>query len=100
MHPDIRVRELINKDEACWKSEVLTTLFLPHEVDVIRSIPLGARLPEDKLIWALSSNGLFSVRSAYYGALEMGQPENYESCSEGSKGEMVLEDDLKPPSSS
>ena len=85
MHPDIRVRELMNKDEACWKSEVLTTLFLPHEVDVIRSIPLCARLPEDKLIWAFSSNDLFSVRSAYYGALEMGQPENYGSCSEGSK---------------
>ena len=85
MDPDIRVRELMNKDEACWKSEVLTTLFLPHEVDVIRSVPLGYRLPEDKLIRAFSSNGLFSVKSVYYGALEIARPENYGSCSEGSK---------------
>ena len=85
MDPDIRVRELMNKDEACWKSEVLTTLFLPHEVDVIRSIPLCARLPEEKLIWAFSSNDLFSVRSASCGALEMARPENYGSYSEGSK---------------
>ena len=85
MHPDIRVGELIDKDEACWKIEVLTTLFLPHEADVIRSIPINVRLLEDKLIWALSPNGLFSVRSAYYGALELSQIGNYECCSEGSK---------------
>ena len=85
MHPDIRVGELIDKDEACWKIEVLTMLFLPHEADVIRSIPTNVRLLEEKLIWALSPNGLFSVRSAYYGALELSQIGNYECCSEGSK---------------
>ena len=50
MHPNIRVGELINKDETCWKIEVLTMLFLPHEADVIRSIPISVRFLEEKLI--------------------------------------------------
>lgn len=85
MHPDIRVGELINKNEACWETEVVTTLFLPHEADVIRSIPISVHLLEDKLIWALSPNGSFSVRSAYYGALKLSRTGNYGSCSKGSK---------------
>ncbi|KAK9984589.1 hypothetical protein SO802_034114 [Lithocarpus litseifolius] len=44
---------------------VIEALFLPHEVDVIKSIPISSRLPPDKLIWTETRNGLFTVRSAY-----------------------------------
>lgn len=77
-----RVGELINLEEACWNSEVISLLFMPYEAEVIRSIPLSTHLPRDKLIWALSSNGLFSVRSAYYGALDLAWSENHGCCSE------------------
>ena len=44
---------------------VLAALFLPYEVDIIQSIPLSSRLLEDKLVWAESPNGKFSIHSAY-----------------------------------
>ena len=57
LHVDTRVSELIDPASASWKSNVIDTLFLPHEAKIIKSIPLSVRLPEDKLIWAMSSNG-------------------------------------------
>ena len=39
--------------------------FLPHEAELILSIPISARLLEDSLIWAWTSNGRFTVKSAY-----------------------------------
>mgnify|MGYP003766641319 CR=1 FL=1 len=48
-------------------------MFLPHEAELIKSIPLSSRLPEDKLIWALSPNGQFSVRSTYSLAMSISQ---------------------------
>lgn len=80
LDPDSRVGELITAEETSWNSEAISAPFMPHEAEVIRSIPLSIRLPEDKLIWAPSFNGLFSVRSAYYGALEMGRSGNGGSC--------------------
>jgi len=71
LHPDTRVGELINKEEACWNSEVVDNLFLPHEAEVIKGIPISTRLPDDKQIWAFDPKGLFSVKSAYWGALEL-----------------------------
>lgn len=73
LDPDTRVGELINKEEACWKTEVINNLFLPHEAEVIRGIPISSRMPADKQIWALDSKGIFTVKSAYYGALGLSQ---------------------------
>ena len=73
LNSDTRVSELINLDTASWKSEIIDALFLPFEADIIKSIPLSSRLPVDKQLWAESSNGLFSVRSAYAVAMRMSQ---------------------------
>ena len=70
------VQELINEDNAEWKSSVIDALFLPHEADIIKSIPISSRLPPDKLIWTETRNGLFSVRSAYHLALTRLVPSN------------------------
>lgn len=70
MHLDTKVGELINKEDACRKSGAINTLFLPHEAEVIRSIPISTHLPEDKKIWALKPKGLFMVKSAYHEALD------------------------------
>ena len=63
LHPDTLVGELIDHENVRWKTEVLAALLLLYEVDIIQSIPLSSRFLEDKLVWAETSNGKFSVHS-------------------------------------
>lgn len=65
------VSDLIDKESASWKTEVIDALFLPHEAEEIKSIPLSAHLLADKQIWAFSSHGVFTVCSAYWVVVEM-----------------------------
>lgn len=65
LHQDTRVSELIDHATASWKFDILDALFLPHEAELIKGIPLSSCLPTDKLIWAEASNGKFSVKRAY-----------------------------------
>ena len=44
--------DLIDRDNACWKTEVVDALFLPHEAKEIKKIPLSSCLPADRQIWA------------------------------------------------
>ncbi|XP_075650221.1 uncharacterized protein LOC142620796 [Castanea sativa] len=53
-----------------WKHELVKQLLLSHEAEVIGGIPLSANPQEDKQIWALTTTSLFSVRSAYWIAME------------------------------
>ena len=41
------------------------SMFLPHEAEAVLGIPISFRLPEDFIIWAWTSNGKFTVKSAY-----------------------------------
>ena len=63
LHHDTRVSGLIDYATASWKSSVLDSLFLSHEAELIKGIPLSSRLLDDSLIWAKASNGKFSVKS-------------------------------------
>ena len=62
--------------------------FLPHEAELILSIPINARLPKDSLIWAWTSNGRFTVKSAYNVAQKVLKVEGHrgEEGIEGRKG--------------
>ena len=76
LHVETRVSELISQDSATWRTPIIDAVFLPHEADLIKSIPLSLHLPDDKLEWAGTSNGLFSVHSAYKVAVEESRPSN------------------------
>ena len=67
----MKVGELIDKEEASWKVGAVDALFLPHEAEVIKAIPISSNLLEDKQIWAWSTNGAFSVKNAYWFAALM-----------------------------
>lgn len=54
-----------------YKKELVQQVFMPHKADLICSIVLSAALPEDKQVWALTHNGIFSVQSAYELMVEM-----------------------------
>ena len=55
----MKVGKLIDKEKASWKVGVVDALFLPHEAEAIKAIPISSNLPEDKQIWAWSTNGAF-----------------------------------------
>ncbi|XP_075659859.1 uncharacterized protein LOC142629699 [Castanea sativa] len=60
-----KVSSLVDVDRRGWDVGKVKNMFLPHEAELILSIPISARLPEDSLIWAWTSNGRFIVKSAY-----------------------------------
>ena len=60
-----KVSALVDKDRRGWDVGKVKNMFLPHEADLILSIPISAKLPKDSLIWAWTSNGMFTVKSAY-----------------------------------
>ena len=71
MSLDTKVADLIDSHTAKWKNDVLDCLFLPFKANLIKSIPLSVTLPEDKLVWAVANNGMFSVGSVYKLAVSM-----------------------------
>jgi len=40
-------------------------------VDIIQGISLSSKLLDDRLVWASTANGMFTMRSAYKIAMEM-----------------------------
>ena len=64
---------------------MIDALFLLHEAKVIKSIPLSVHLPVDKQVWACSSNGVFTIRNAYWVAVEMSKARSCGSCSDDSQ---------------
>ena len=76
LHEDTRVGELIDTDAMCWKFSVVDFIFLPHEAKAIKSIPLSVCFPSDRLVWAKTANGKFTVKSAYHLAVRISFSKN------------------------
>ena len=74
------VSALIVGETKRWKVDMVKSLFLPFEAKTILNIPLSYNLLKDKIIWAGNKKGEFTVKSAYYIAL------NVISSSEGGGG--------------
>ncbi|XP_030943489.1 uncharacterized protein LOC115968280 [Quercus lobata] len=77
------VSNLIDKDTRRWKADLVRSLFLPFEASTILNIPLSYNLPEDKIIWVGNKKGEFTVKSAYYIALNLNNEADIEECSSG-----------------
>lgn len=69
LQSDTRVQDSIDDATVDWMSTISDAVFLPHEADIIKSIPISSRLPPDMLIWTETRNGLFTVQSTYNLAL-------------------------------
>ena len=81
---DSRVCDFIDVNNKCWDWNLLNRTFLPFEAEAIVRIPLSVRMPDDRQVWVETSNGFFSVRSAYKLALEFETNREIGSCSDGS----------------
>jgi hypothetical protein len=66
LNPDAKVSELINFETNWWNIPFLEQIFPAELVEQICNIPISPRLMKDRLVWAGTNNGQFSVRSAYY----------------------------------
>ena len=62
---------LIDCDTKRWRADVVKSPFLLFEARTILNIPISYNLPEDKIIWIGNNKGVFTVKSAYYVALNM-----------------------------
>ncbi|XP_062176144.1 uncharacterized protein LOC133881222 [Alnus glutinosa] len=66
---DAKVAEIINRSTNWWDIPLIEQIFSQETVDKICSLSICPRTQEDRLIWASTKLGSFSVRSAYH--LEM-----------------------------
>ena len=61
----------VDHDLRSWKADLFKSIFLPFEADTILNIPISYNLLEDKFIWVGNRKGVFTVKSAYYVALNL-----------------------------
>ena len=70
---DSKVSNLMHLKIGEWKTSLLKQIFLPDNVNTILSILLGSFKLRDRLIWAYTPRGIFTMNSAYKLALLMTQ---------------------------
>ena len=59
------VDNLIDPTTRSWQVPMIDHVFLPHEVEIIKSLPLSNSVVQDIQIWAYINTGEYSVKSAY-----------------------------------
>ena len=59
------ISALIDPQMNAWREELERQIFIPADAHSILRIPLSVHLPYDRLVWAYTSKGQFTVCSAY-----------------------------------
>lgn len=70
------VSSLIDEHTRTWNYELVYSLFQTQEAKAITRLPLSRFGAADKRVWHWTRNGMFTVKSAYYVALEVLQDKN------------------------
>ena len=65
-----RVNDLIDPLKCEWQTDVVRQVFLQPDVQSILGIPLSSCLPRDRLVWAYTPKGKFTVHRVYKIALD------------------------------
>ena len=70
---DLRVSDLIIEERGRrrWSIEILEHLFDKEDRDLISTIPLENNRVNDQLIWGFTTNGLYTVKSECWVAVEL-----------------------------
>lgn len=68
-----KVSSLIHPNSGDWNVLLINQLFLPTNATSILSIPLSSHKPRDKLVWAYTPKGNFTMNSAHKVAISMTQ---------------------------
>ena len=59
------VSDLIDTDRRSRDAAKVRSILIPHEAEIVLGIPINYRLPDDSVIWVGTSNGNFTIKSAY-----------------------------------
>ncbi|KAF7140564.1 hypothetical protein RHSIM_Rhsim06G0091800 [Rhododendron simsii] len=83
--PPLTVGDLLRDGGRGWNEEKIDSLFPPEMGNAIKSTPISWSGGEDKLIWAHSSSGNYSVKSGYHLAFQSTQENDTGQDSSSSK---------------
>jgi hypothetical protein len=61
----VMMADIIIQDDKCWNVPLITTQFDPSCTVKILVIPSFKSFSDDKHIWRVENNGVYSVRSDY-----------------------------------
>lgn len=75
----IRVSSLMLPGQRAWNENLVRTISEQEDANTILSMPLLASVDEDRIIWKHSSNGLYTVKSAYFLIRELTNPRSQEN---------------------
>ena len=78
---DALVCELINRASNEWDTDILSQWFLPEDRDAILGIPLSTSNTNDRLVWVENKSEKFTVKNAYFLALEEQKKSGLAECS-------------------
>ena len=65
------MESLLDREKGTWDYEKVRNTFLPYEAKVVLGIPISPSLLDDSRILAWTSNGKFTMKSAYGVALNV-----------------------------
>lgn len=82
------VSRLIDHRLGGWNCNFIKDIFHQDEAEVIASIPLSPFYPPDRLTWLGTTDGLFTVRSAYHMGMKI-QARSHGSTSRASSGQRI-----------
>ena len=71
---NLRVQDLINFEERCWRRDMLEELFFPADIDLIVKRKSVVSM-EDFWVWLHSKGGDYSVKSGYWLAFQTNKPD-------------------------
>ena len=74
VNQNLRVKDLINFEDRCWRRDLLEDLFFQADVDLICKRNPVVDL-DDYWVWLHSKTGEYSVKSGYWLAFHINKPE-------------------------
>ena len=93
------VSELIDEAKGEWNVDLVKHVFLPDDAHTILGIPRSSKRNRDRMIWAYTPKGTFTVNSAYKVALSLSQSKSTEGTLDATSHSQFWQKNLGTPDS-
>ena len=75
LNPNMRVSDFINQDTKEWDVGLLQNYVHPEDIPLIRSMAISSAHRRDTFCWSYTKSGIHTVKSGYWIASNLMQPE-------------------------